>query len=128
MPSQKRKFGDIGEKIAEKYLLEKGYKIIGHNYWKPWGEIDIIAKKNSNLIFVEVKTRENRYSDNFLPEQSVNYSKSRKLKKICQTYLTENKYHFNQKWQIDILAILVDDKLEKAKINHIENAIWEDSY
>ena len=60
MPSQKRKFGDLGERIGEEYLVKNGYQVIEKNYLKPWGEIDIIAKKNGALVFFEVKTRDKK--------------------------------------------------------------------
>ena len=55
----KRKFGIIGEKIAQKYLKNNGYKIIENNYYTRNGEIDIIANKEKYIVFVEVKTRTN---------------------------------------------------------------------
>lgn len=128
MPSPKRKFGDVGEKIAEKYLLEKGYAIIDRNYQKKYGEIDIVAKKNGLLVFVEVKARDMKHVHNFLPEQSVNKSKIQKLKKICQVYLLEKHYGPHQRWQIDIIAISIDFDTKKARVKHIENAVWEKQY
>ena len=54
-------FGSFAEGLAEKFLEGRGYKILGRNYRKPWGEIDIIAEKlarssggESILIFIEV--------------------------------------------------------------------------
>jgi putative endonuclease len=128
MPSPKRKFGDAGEKIAEKYLKEKGYTIIDQNYRKPYGEIDLIAKKDRMLVFIEVKTRDMKYVQHFLPEQSVNRSKARKIKKVCQVYLLEKHYSPNQEWKIDIIAISIDVESKKARIRHLENAIWEKQY
>ena len=55
----KRKFGIIGEKMAQKYLKDNKYEIIENNYYTRNGEIDIIASKNNYIIFVEVKTRTN---------------------------------------------------------------------
>ena len=128
MPSKKRKFGDIGEKIAAKHLEKKGYTIIGINYQKPWGEIDLIVQKDGELIFCEVKTRDMSNVEHFLPEYSVNRDKIRKLKKICQIYLIENKLPYNQKWQIDVISIAIDKVRKRAKINHIKNAVWEKQY
>ena len=124
MPSQKRKFGDAGEKIAEKYLKNKGYYIIERNYQRPWGEIDLIGRKDNRLIFFEVKTRDMFHVEHFLPEQAVNHSKQVKLKKICHTYLSDKKYPINQEWQIDIISIAIDKDKLKARVNHIENAVW----
>ena len=128
MPSSKRRFGDAGEKIAERYLGERGYEIVDRNYRKPYGEIDLIVKKNGILVFVEVKTRDMKHAHNFLPEQSVNRTKIRKIQKMCQTYLLEKNYSQNQKWQIDVMAISIDINSMKAKIRYMENAVWERQY
>ncbi len=57
--TEKQKIGDLGEGITCNYLKNKGYSIIETNYWKPWGEIDIIAQKRGVLHFVEVKSTTN---------------------------------------------------------------------
>jgi Holliday junction resolvase-like predicted endonuclease len=54
--TEKRKTGDLGEDIAERFLMKQGYRIVERNYLRKWGEIDIIAKKDGKLYFVEVKT------------------------------------------------------------------------
>ena len=128
MPSQKRKFGDIGEKIAEQYLKSKGYAIIEKNYLKPWGEIDLVAKKDGSLVFCEVKTRDAKHMEHYLAEASVNRLKIRKLQKICETYLMERRLPYSQKWQIDVLAIAVDKEKKKARVRHFKNAIFEKVY
>ena len=128
MPSEKRKFGDFGEKIAINYLIGKGYQIIEQNYLKPWGEIDLIGRLRNNLIFFEVKTRDLKNVEHFLPEHSIDRRKIRNLQKICETYLNEKRYPVNQQWQIDVISIAIDKIREKAKIKHIENAIWEKPY
>ena len=128
MPSQKRKFGDIGEKIAEKYLIKKGYTIVEKNYLKPWGEIDLVVKKDGGLIFCEVKTREAKHVEHYLAEASVNRLKIKKLQKICETYLLEKRYPIDQKWQIDVLAVAINKENLKARVKHFENAVWEKVY
>jgi len=128
MTSEKRKFGDIGEEIAKRYLIKKGYTFLENNYKKPWGEIDLIFKKKGLLIFIEVKTRDWKHVKHYLAEYSVNRLKIRKLQKICETYLTEKRYPYNQKWQIDVIGIAIDKVRKIAKIKHIENAVWEKQY
>ncbi len=41
----KRRFGDFGELLASRFLVKHGFSIIEKNYWKPWGEIDIVAER-----------------------------------------------------------------------------------
>lgn len=125
MPSQKRKFGDQGEEIAKQHLKSKGYEILGSNYQKPWGEIDIIARKNRVVTFVEVKTRDLSNVTEFLPEYSVNRLKIRKLQKICNTYLSEKNLPDDQEWRIDVIGIAIDKSTGKYNINHIENAVFD---
>ncbi|MBI2121043.1 MAG: YraN family protein [Parcubacteria group bacterium] len=54
--TEKRKIGDLGEDVATMFLMKQGFKVLERNYLRKWGEIDIIAKKDQKLYFVEVKT------------------------------------------------------------------------
>ena len=129
MPSQKRKIGDIGEKIVVDYLKKQGCHILERNYQKPWGEIDIIAQNNKDLIFIEVKTRtvskgqSLRYSP--YPEESVGFDKKQKVIRTAQTYLLEKKYPPEISWQIDVIAVELNLQTRKANLKHIKNAIWQ---
>ena len=75
--AQHNELGKIGEQKAAEYLKKKGYKILERNYKYKNLEIDIIAQRKTDLVFVEVKTR----SDNtlFEPEDAVNYQKQRNI-------------------------------------------------
>jgi putative endonuclease len=126
----RKKLGMRGEEIAEKHLKKNGYKILAKNWFFRWGnnntskgEIDIIAKKQGVIIFVEVKTAiEN---DNFHPEQKVNFKKKQKLIKLAQIWLTQNKIPLDAKYQIDVIGIEINPYTEKEKINHFENAVCQ---
>src|SRR3989344_8174198 len=105
--SEKRKVGDIGEGIACKYLVSKGYIVIEQNYWKPWGEIDIIAEKGENLIFIEVKSVSSESGASvsrgmLRPEENMHSSKVKRLHRAIQTYLLEKNVPETKQWQIDL--------------------------
>ena len=51
--------GSFGEDVAIRYLEMRGYRVIAKNFKCRLGEIDIIAEKRDEIIFVEVKTRTN---------------------------------------------------------------------
>ena len=79
--------GKLGEEIASKYIISKGGKVIERNYRTRVGEVDLIAKLNGELVFVEVKSRSNiNYG---YPSESVNYKKKRKITNaVSYTHLT----------------------------------------
>ncbi len=126
-----KQLGIFGEEIASNYLKQKKYKILEKNYYSPLpnltndkldkGEIDIIAKKHGVISFVEVKTIKDNI--NFNPEDKVNFQKQKKLIKLAEIWLNQNKIPLDSKWQIDIIGIKIDLNNKKAKIRHFKNAV-----
>ena len=109
------KKGKIGEKIARKYLTSIGMTIICSNYKTKFGEIDIIAKLENQIIFVEVKSR---MSKNYgLACEAVDYKKISKITSVAKYYLLTNNLK-NCEIRFDVLEIYFCEQ----KINHIENA------
>ncbi len=105
-------FGKFGEEKAVEFLKKNGYKIIERNYRTKIGEIDIIARKKREIIFIEVKTRS---SDDFgMPEESINERKLRKIEKVAQIYLKNKKLKIP--FRFEILSILTKDNDFKIKI------------
>jgi putative endonuclease len=131
--------GNLGEKIAEKFLKKKGYQILDKNYSNKFisgpqtGEIDIVAQKGDTISFIEVKTLISKsaknsrswifYQNGFSPEEKVNYQKQRKIIKTAEKWLIEKKIPLNSKWQIDVVSIKIDLNTKKAKIRHFKNIV-----
>ncbi len=114
----KRQIGAIGEKIAQKYLINKKYKIITTNFYTKRGEIDIIATENNYLIFIEVKTRtNNKYGT---PGMAVNSVKINHMKLAAKVFLMLNKFE-KYKIRFDVIEIIIKNK--KILINHIKQII-----
>lgn len=110
--------GDMGEDIAVGFLEKNKYTIICRNWHCRWGEIDIVAIDNKEiLVFVEVKTRAgNKFG---LPEDAVDERKLEKMEKTIEEYLQEN--CFEGKYQIDVITIELDYKVRMAKLKHYKN-------
>lgn len=110
-------FGKLGEEIAQTYLEKKGYKIRTKNYRFGKVEIDIIAEKDNELVFVEVKTRT---SDQMAyPEQAVGKTKQKNIRLAAENYLEE--YEITIPHRFDIIAVV---KGEKFEIEHFEDAFY----
>lgn len=111
--------GRVAENMAEEYLKGKGYDILFRNYKKPWGEIDIIAKKAEVIVFVEVKANKNEYA-NFQPEIRANEEKMRKVVRAARTYLAQYKLE-DVEWRLDVVSITFNKERGLAKIKHFIN-------
>ena len=113
--------GSLGETEAAGYLRRKGYTILRRNYRCRRGEIDIIARKNRTVIFVEVKTGRGRsFGD---PAEWVSRKKQRHLISAAQTYLQVSG-RTDAECRFDVIAVTGDR--ETVRIRHIEDAFWEE--
>lgn len=104
--------GNKGEEIAKRYLKFRLYKILETNYRRKTGEIDIIAKKDGYIIFIEVKYRNN--TNMGLPREAVTPFKQRQIKRTAEMYILENKLSCDMRF--DVIEIL------GKKVEHIKNA------
>jgi putative endonuclease len=79
-----RKTGSSYEKLAAEYLQAQGYQILEMNYRCRIGEIDIIAKDDTYLVFIEVKYR--RDISCGMPQEAVDRKKQRIISKVADYY------------------------------------------
>lgn len=128
--SKTQKIGEIGENIAVKFLMKQGFTILDRNYTKKWGEIDIIAKKDDKIYFIEVKSVSRNLInvsqetlDRYKPEDNMHPWKLKRMSRTIQTYLLAHKEYDDYEWQIDLLVVFLDLIDKKAKINRIEDII-----
>jgi putative endonuclease len=128
--SKSQKIGELGESVASKYLVSKGFSVLERNYTRKWGEIDIVAKKEEKFYFIEVKSvscetlpdfsNENPFIKR--PEENMHPWKMKRLARVIQTYLIHNRIG-NTPWQFDLLLVFLDTRNRKAKVKTIENVI-----
>ena len=112
-----KELGRAGEEIAREYLENLGYQILEKNYRCKHGEIDLIAKKDNVVIFIEVKTRKSTsYGD---PEESINSLKIKKIRSSANHFIC-----FKNLYDFDISFEVISIKLHSGKyfIKHIKNA------
>ena len=115
-----RKKGKVGEELAISFLVQKDFSIIETNYTiRGAGEIDIIAKKNSHISFVEVKLSENTsFGD---PIYKINKTKTKRIYNTANIYLSKYVGDYNST-SFDVITIVKNKN--NYNINHIENAFW----
>jgi len=119
---KRRDTGILGEKIARGFLEKRGYHILETNYRCPEGEIDIVARHNDSLIFVEVRTKKSLEFGS--PEESITPTKMERLKAVAAHY-GQNHDDLPPSWRIDVVAIELDKNGQASRIELIENAVGE---
>ncbi len=120
MKKSRQSLGQWGERVAEKYLADLGYTIIERNVRTPYGEIDLIARDEQAIIFVEVKTRTTETYG--LPEDAITQRKREHLISAASFYFQQHP-EIEGDWRIDVVAIQNYTPKQPPVITHFKNAI-----
>ena len=111
---------EIGNKYEDKsveILIKNSYKILERNYQNKYGEIDIIAQKDDEIVFIEVKYRKtNKFGYGY---ETVDRKKLFKIVKLAQLYMQSKKYE-KYKMRFDCMSYLEDE------LDWIKNIVWGD--
>jgi len=115
--NQKQLLGKEGERLAERYLKKKGYRLVERNYRCPAGELDLIALDRQVIVFVEVKTRtDDRFGG---PLDSVHWRKQQSMIRAAQFFLSQQSLHHREA-RFDVVGVSFVD--QKPVVEHVQNA------
>ena len=120
--STTQKKGRLGENLAVRFLKKNGFRIVTRNYRCRFGEIDVIAEQDDQLVFVEVRSHGS--SQRYLPEETVNAQKQQRLSRTALTYIQTYGLE-DRAARFDIIA--VETGGSKPEVRHLPDAfeIWE---
>lgn len=115
----RRSTGRIGEAWARRFLESKGWEILDTNWRVRWGELDIVALRDHQLIVVEVRTtRGTRFGYGY---ESVDLRKRRQVRRLALLYLQEKElYHLPVRF--DVISVLLGKDDRPKSIRHLEGA------
>lgn len=118
MNNNSQQQGAEGERIARDHMLNKGYELLDLNWRYKKYELDIIAKKDETIVFVEVKTRKsNTFGE---PEVFVTKQKQSFLIAAANQYIQEKNIELESRF--DIIAVLQFNNNHTVK--HLEGAFY----
>lgn len=115
--------GRIGEELVLQHYEKRGFILLARNFvfphGKQMGELDLVFRKDKEIVFVEVKTRSNyRFGG---PFESVDRKKQLKLVRTCKLYMQIHKQYQDYNFRIDVAAVDIDNKSSPVII--LSNAI-----
>jgi putative endonuclease len=102
--AHKQILGKYGEDLAEKYLIDRGYKIIQRNWRCSIGEIDLVAFHHGRYVFVEVKTRTGTGFGH--PFEAITANKVARMRKLVAQWCISNE-KAGAKVRLDAIAVLI---------------------
>ncbi len=111
MTSRAAQVGADGETLVASYLQSRGASIIARNWRIKEGEIDLIARSNETLIFVEVKSRTSeRYGH---PLEAINAEKAHRLQRLALAWIAVHG-EWGVDYRIDCAAVNFRDRLNPS--------------
>ena len=116
--------GRLGEDAVCGLLVSRGHCIVGRNYRKRTGEIDIISEVNGFIVFTEVKTR--RINSMVTGAEAVDCRKQRKIILTSDAYLSEHDCGFQPRYDIAVVTITRGEQPRVVRVEIIENAFAAD--
>ena len=123
-----RESGAEAESFAAEWLIKKGWTILDRNFCMKGGELDIIAKKDDTLAFVEVRSWDHQFWDGGTPLETINPAKIKHIIKTATYYIQSKRMHF-QDFNIRFdVAGLIKKEDGSFDINYIEAAFDATGY
>lgn len=117
MSAAKQAFGELGERIAERWLRRQGWRVVQRRYRSGHRDIDLVVERDGTVAFVEVKARRgSQFGD---PVEAVNWSKQKQLIRSASTWIDRHGKP-SESYRFDVVGVLVEG--ERVRVRHIANA------
>ncbi|MDI9481738.1 MAG: YraN family protein [Bacillota bacterium] len=117
---ERRKMGELGEKLAADYLKKNNCRVLASNYRAGRiGEIDLVVSDHEAISFIEVKTRTGKKYGT--PAEAVTYAKQMTIRRVAMCFLKE-KGLINNPVRFDVIEVMLTKEGKVLSINHLKNA------
>ena len=124
MSRYRKDLGDFGEAAAAAYLKKKQYQILEKNYRTAGGELDLIARTKTHLIFVEVKTRSNLHYGR--PIEAIDRKKMQHMRRAAAAYLSEHPTQLESQFDaVEVFAVESAGMMQLKEVVHTPNLVME---
>ena len=117
MSAARQAFGEVGERIAERWLRRQGWRIVQRRFRSGRRDIDLVAEREGVVAFVEVKARKGeRFGD---PVEAVNWRKQRELARSAKVWIDRHGRP-EESYRFDVIGVLMHG--EAVRVRHVTDA------
>ena len=117
MSAARQAFGELGERIAERWLRRRGWRIVQRRFRCGHRDIDLVVERDGIVAFVEVKARKGAEFGG--PVQAVNYRKRKQLERSATVWIDRHGQE-SESYRFDVVGVLLNGA--DVRICHVENA------
>lgn len=116
--AQSHHLGTTGEELAARHLEGRGWRIVARNWRHGHREIDLVARREGTVAFVEVKTRTRlRWGH---PLLAIDAKKREEIQRVARVWHARHGRHGDE-YRFDAIAVYRDDA-GALQIEHVEDA------
>jgi putative endonuclease len=117
MSAARQAFGELGERIAERWLRRRGWRVLQRRFRSGHRDIDLVIEQAGVVAFVEVKARQgDRFGD---PVEAVNWRKQRELGRSARVWIARHG-RSPEAYRFDVVGVLVSGG--RVRVRHVANA------
>lgn len=117
MTAARQAFGELGERIAERWLRRSGWRVIQRRFRNGHRDIDLVVEREGTIAFVEVKARRGaRFGQ---PVEAVNWRKQKELSRSAMVWIDRHGQS-GEAYRFDVVGVIVEG--ERVRVRHVENA------
>lgn len=109
--------GNQSETLACHYIVDKGYTIVQRNYKYRFCEIDIVARNNTTIVFVEVKYRRRRDFGGAIG--AITPNKVKRIQYSAEFWLSQHQEFARLQPRLDVITVVGD--ISMPEVTHLEN-------
>lgn len=117
MSAARQAFGELGERIAERWLRRQGWRVLQRRFRSGHRDIDLVMERDGTVAFVEVKARRgSQFGD---PVEAVNWNKQKQLVRSASTWIDRHGRP-SESYRFDVVGVLVEG--DRVRVRHVANA------
>ena len=117
MSAARQAFGELGERIAERWLRRRGWTVVQRRFRSGHRDIDLVVERDGTVAFVEVKAR--RGAEFGGPVQAVDHRKRKQLERSAMVWIDRHGREA-ESYRFDVVGVLLNGA--EVRICHVENA------
>ena len=117
MSAARQAFGELGERIAERWLVRRGWRLVQRRFRSGHRDIDLVVERDGTIAFVEVKARKGVEFGG--PVQAVDHRKRRQLERSAMVWIDRHGREA-ESYRFDVVGVLLSGAT--VRVCHVENA------